>query len=211
MTKKLFGLYAITNETLMPEKNFLQLAEAAISSGIGVLQYRDKSSDKNKKLQQARALKKICDKYNVIFIINDDLKLAQLVDADGIHIGKNDLSLEQTRSKLGTDKIIGVSCYNRLLLAQNAATAGADYIAFGRFFDSSVKPDAPLANIGLISEFKKDFKTPVCCIGGITSQNHHSLIDGEVNARADMVAVISDIFSSASTQNITKKCKSFIF
>jgi len=207
MMKKLSGLYAITNEILMPEEDFIHRAEAAISSGIGVLQYRDKSSDKNKRLQQARALKKICDQYNVIFIINDDLELAKQVDADGIHIGKNDLTLQQTRSKLGTNKIIGVSCYNQLSLAESAATAGADYIAFGRFFDSSIKPDAPLATLDLITAFKKDFKIPVCCIGGITSKNYPPL----VNTGADMIAVISDIFSSASTQEISKKCQSFIF
>ncbi len=206
MIKKLAGLYAITNETLMPENRFLSMAEAAISSGISVLQYRDKSANFAKKLRQATALKKLCNKHNVIFIINDDVELTKKTNADGIHIGKNDLTLENIRKQLGSKKIIGVSCYNQLSLAEAAATAGADYIAFGSFFGSSIKPDAPKASIDLIASFKKTHNTPLCCIGGITSENCHSLTD----AGADMVAVISDIFSQPSTDAIANKCKSFI-
>jgi len=201
--KKLSGLYAITNEKLMPEKNFLSLAEAAISSGISVLQYRDKSSDHKKRCQQAEALKELCDEYQVIFIINDDIDLATHVDADGIHIGKNDLSLFDTRKQLGADKIIGVSCYNQLTLAEEAVSSGADYIAFGSFFGSTIKPDAPQANIDLITQFKNNFKTPVCCIGGITSKNAPLLFD----AGTDMIAVISSIFSQPSSNKIAHACK----
>ena len=150
MTKKLSGLYAITNETLMPEEHFLRMAEAALTSGASVLQYRDKSCDKNKRQYQAGALKDLCDKYNVLFIINDDINLVKQVDADGIHIGKNDNSIDETRDRIGADKIIGVSCYNQISLATDAIIHGADYVAFGSFFGSSIKPDAARASSDLI-------------------------------------------------------------
>jgi len=206
MTRKLSGLYAITNEDLMPEENFLSMAQAAISSGISILQYRDKSTDKNKRYAQAGALKKLCDRHNVILIINDDIELTIQIDADGIHIGKNDLTLQDTRKQLGPNKIIGVSCYNQLSLAEDAVNAGANYIAFGSFFGSSIKPDAPIAPVELISSFKNRHSTPLCCIGGITHNNYPPLI----NAGADMLAVISDIFSTPSTTEITARCQNFL-
>ncbi len=203
--KKLRGLYVITNETLMPEKKFLSMAGAAICSGISVIQYRDKSTDKTKRISQASALKNLCDEHNVIFIINDDINLAKQVDADGVHIGKNDVSLKQARQQLGANKIIGVSCYNQLTLAESAVNEGADYIAFGSFFGSNIKPDAAVAKADIITSFKQKFDTPVCCIGGITSENHLPLS----HAGADMLAVISDIFSHSSSADITSSCKRF--
>ena len=133
-TEKLHGLYAITNEKLIPLDVFLDTVEAALSSGVSILQYRDKSTDNKKRLHQARALKKLCSKYNALFIINDDIKLALTVKADGIHLGKQDAALKQARQQLGHEKIIGISCYNQISLAKQAIADGADYIAFGRFF-----------------------------------------------------------------------------
>ncbi|VAW65514.1 Thiamin-phosphate pyrophosphorylase [hydrothermal vent metagenome] len=207
MNKKLSGLYAITNEKLMPEAVFLDMAEAALAGGVRVLQYRDKSTNQTKRQYQATELKKLCAQYSATFIINDDIDLAMQVDADGVHIGKNDLSFLNARKKLSTNKIIGVSCYNQISLAREAINSGANYIAFGRFFDSSIKPEAPIANINLISKIKKTSNIPLCCIGGITSENHSPLI----NAGADMLAVISDVFSQQSTIDITNKCKQFLF
>lgn len=205
MKKTLSGLYAITDEQLMPEDDFINMAEAALAAGVSILQYRDKSTATNKKLKQAQALKKLCAEYHAIFIINDDIKLAQQVNADGIHIGKHDLTLKQARRQLGHSKIIGVSCYNQLSLAREAINAGADYIAFGSFFGSSIKPDAAKANIDLIATIKKESAIPVCCIGGITSENHLPLLD----AGADMLAVISDIFSHTNNESISRKCAQF--
>ncbi len=205
MTKKLFGLYAITNESLMPEAHFLAMAEAALTSGARILQYRDKSKNHEKRYSQAAALKKLCTKHNACFIINDDIELLKQVDADGIHIGKNDNSLAEVRKQLGAKKIIGVSCYNQIEMAQNAIQQGADYIAFGSFFGSSIKPDAPQANIDLITRIKKQSDIPLCCIGGITLQNHVSLL----NAGADMLAVISDLFTQPDSASIAHQCSQY--
>ncbi len=205
MTKKLSGLYAITNQTLMPENIFLVHAQAAIESGIAILQYRDKSLNTNKRIQQASALKKMCDANDVLFIINDDIELAKEIDADGVHIGQDDESLAETKKILGDNKIIGVSCYNQLELADQAVKNGADYIAFGRFFNSSTKPEAPQATFDLISKFKQQHNIPVCCIGGITTKNCQPLID----SGADMLAVINGIFHLSNIKNIEKKCNHF--
>lgn len=202
MTKKLSGLYVITNEDLMPETAFMGMAEAAITSGASVLQYRDKSSDKSKRLYQAKRLKTLCDKHHVYFIINDDIELANQVDADGIHIGKKDLPISETRELIGPNKIIGVSCYNQKTLAIDAIKNGADYIAFGSFFGSSIKPDAPHATTELIPSLKIMHNTPICCIGGITLENQSKLLE----AGTDMIAIISDIFSQTDNAKIAHRC-----
>jgi len=206
MIKKLKGLYAITDETLMPDKFFLSMAETALASGVSILQYRDKSTDTLKRLNQASALKKLCDKNEATFIINDDINLAKEVDADGIHIGKNDHSIKDTRLQLGSNKIIGVSCYNQISMARDAIKNGADYIAFGSFFSSPIKPDAPQASSDLISSIKQQYNIPVCCIGGITIENHQPLL----KASADMLAVISDIFSQPDNQHISRRCAQYL-
>jgi len=205
MTKKLSGLYVITNESLMPETDFLGMAEAAITSGASVLQYRDKSTNKSKRLYQAKSLKTLCDKHRVNFIINDDIELAKQVDADGIHIGKDDLSIYETRKRMGPDKIIGVSCYNQTALALDAINNGADYIAFGSFFSSSIKPDAPAATADLITSLKLAHNTPICCIGGITLDNQSTLLE----AGTDMLAVISDVFSQPDNEKIAYRCQQY--
>lgn len=205
MKKFLHGLYAITNEQLMPADIFLSKAESALSAGIAVLQYRDKSSDTLKRTTQVSLLKQLCDKHNTLLIINDDIELAKEVDADGVHIGKDDQSIHIVREQLGENKIIGVSCYDQIALAESAVKDGADYIAFGSFFNSSVKPDASKANINLIADFKSNYDTPVCCIGGITTENCPPLIA----AGADMLAVISDVFSHDSHNEIQNKCREY--
>ena len=190
----------------MPANLFSQMAETALTNGASILQYRDKSSDTDKRLEQAKALRKLCYKHNAIFIINDDISLAKQVDADGIHLGRNDLSFKEARKQLGAEKIIGISCYNQLSLARSAINQGADYIAFGSFFNSSIKPDAPAASIDLIAEIKKTSDIPVCCIGGINIDNCKPLL----TSGADMLAVISDVFSSPESRYISHKCEQFV-
>lgn len=206
MMKTLHGLYAITDEKLMPVSDFNAMAEAALSSGVKIIQYRDKSNDTTKRLNQASALRTLCDTYNAILIINDDIDLAISANADGIHIGQDDLSIEQARQHLGQNKIIGVSCYDQTSLAEAAIANGADYIAFGSFFGSRIKPNAPKAKIHLISAIKNSHATPVCCIGGITLENCNKLLA----EKADMLAVISELFISRDTNEIKNKCRKFI-
>ena len=201
LTNKLLrGLYVITDEKLIPHNRFTETVEQALLGGASIIQYRDKSSDPVKRTQQAIALKALCDRYQAILIINDDIELALRIDADGVHLGKEDATLASTRQQLG-NKIIGASCYNQFDLAVSAEKNGADYIAFGSFFPSSTKPEAVRADSALLAMAKKKLKIPVCAIGGITLEQAPSLI----LSGADMIAVITDVLNSNDIEYRSKQ------
>jgi len=202
MTSCLHGLYAITDADLIPEKNFNQTIEQALAGGVKIIQYRDKSQNTKKRYRQADDLKHLCDQYDATFIINDDIDLAKKINADGVHLGTSDNSYKAAREILGNDKIIGISCYNQFELAQQAQQQGANYIAFGRFFNSSIKPDAAAASTKLLIRARQELSIPVCAIGGITLNSAAELIEHKV----DMLAVITAIFAS---DNIKLTCQNF--
>ncbi len=164
----------------------------ALQGGARIIQYRDKSEDQQQRLQQALALRTLCDQHQAVLIINDDVALAKQVSADGVHLGIDDISVSEARAQLGPDAIIGVSCYNRFELAEQAAAENADYLAFGAFYSSPTKPAAVRAEIELLRRAQQ-FKLPLCAIGGITHENAAALIE----AGADMLAVISGVFAAA--------------
>jgi thiamine-phosphate pyrophosphorylase len=190
---KLRGLYAITDETLIPESVFVATVEQALRGGAAIVQYRDKSGNEAKRLEQASALRSLCDEYNACLIINDDIRLAKAVDANGVHLGEDDVAIELARQLLGADAIIGVSCYNQLQRAIEAQTSGADYVAFGAMFTSPTKPNARSASCELISEAKSLLDIPLCAIGGIDNTNVQRVID----CGADMTALIYGLFTAA--------------
>ncbi len=198
---KLHGLYAITDSTLLAN-NLVNGVLQVIQAGCQLIQYRDKSSDQEKRLRDATALAELCKKNKTILIINDDIELCLAVDADGVHLGQDDCGLAQARQRLGENKIIGISCYNSLELASKAVQQQADYIAFGSFFDSSIKPNALKAQPELIQQAKAKLGLPIAAIGGITHSNAAKLIE----QGADMIAVISQIFQSP---NIKKSAQQF--
>jgi thiamine-phosphate pyrophosphorylase len=190
---QLKGLYAITDENLISEQYFNQAVESALRGGAKIIQYRDKSSDQQKRLIQATALRLLCKRYEALCIINDDIELAKAIDADGVHLGRGDSTIKKARKILGNDAIIGVSCYNDLTLAIDAEKNTADYVAFGAIFSSTTKPDATVAGLDIISQAKRQLSIPVCTIGGITKDNLQLV----VQHGADMSAVISSLFSSS--------------
>lgn len=192
MTKsQLRGLYAITDATLMSD-NFALAIEQSLQGGCRIIQYRDKSEDTEKRHEQAALIRQLCNQYQALFIVNDDIELAIASAANGVHLGQSDHAIELAREQLGKDKIIGITCHDQLELAIAAEQAGADYVAFGAFFSSSIKPDASNAPLSLIQQAKAKLQIPVCCIGGITANNASQLID----AGSDMIAVISDLYAS---------------
>lgn len=184
------GLYVITDGSIGNE--LLDKVEQALHGGAVIVQYRDKSMDAARREQEAHALQALCRQHNTLFIINDDVELAKAVQADGVHVGKDDAALATARDYLGKFAIIGVSCYNRLELALQAAQQGADYIAFGSFFPSPTKPHAPRATLELLREARSQLAIPICAIGGITLENAPDLLANG----ADMLAVITDIFKN---------------
>ena len=194
------GLYAITDGNHADPEQLSEKVEKALIGGAKIIQYRDKTLDSKKRFLEASLLLKLCNRYSVPLIINDDVQLAYDTGAHGVHIGKDDTNVQEARRLLGKDSIIGVSCYNSYELAIRAQNAGADYIAFGSFFSSTIKPDAVQAEINLLQQAKTGLSIPVVAIGGITSSNASSLID----AGADMLAVISDVFGK---QDITQAAR----
>lgn len=189
---RLTGLYAITDEKLIAEDRFEQIIESALQGGTRIIQYRDKSANRQKRLQQASALLSLCERYQAVCIINDDLELASEINAHGVHLGKDDASLKEARQMLGPDAIIGVSCYNDLALALAAEKNSADYVAFGAIFSSPTKPLAVQAGLEIITLARQQLTIPVCTIGGITKNN----IGQVIQHGADMAAVISSLFSA---------------
>ncbi len=190
---RLRGLYAITDETLIPESTFAATVAQALRGGAAIIQYRDKSGNETKRYEQASALRGLCTEYNACLIINDDIQLAKAVEADGVHLGEDDVSIGKARQLLGDDAIIGVSCYNQLQRAIEARDCGADYVAFGAMFTSPTKPNARSAGCELLSEAKSRLDIPLCAIGGIDKSNVQRVID----CGADMTALISGLFSAA--------------
>lgn len=194
---KLAGLYAITDEHLITEKDFNTAIEAALQGGARIIQYRDKSPDQKKRFQQSSALRALCQDYQALCIINDDIELALAVNADGVHLGKDDTALAQARCALGDDAIIGVSCYNDLSLALAAEKNTASYVAFGAIFASPTKPHAPCAGLDIIKQARQQLSIPICGIGGITEKN----IQQVIHNGCEMTAIISGIFASKDIKN----------
>jgi thiamine-phosphate pyrophosphorylase len=167
-----------------------QAVTRAIAGGAKVVQYRDKSEDADRRHAEAAMLVRICRRHGVPLIINDDIELALLCDADGVHIGRNDGDLSAARSRLGSCSIIGVSCYNRVELATAAQRGGADYVAFGSMFPSPTKPGAVPCEIATLESARACIHLPIVAIGGITPANGGALLD----AGADLLAVVRGVF-----------------
>ncbi len=194
------GLYAITPDE--PDTlELLRKARLALLGGARVLQYRNKAAAEELRLEQARALRELTREFSVPLIINDDALLAQQVTADGVHLGGEDGSVVAARAQLGSGKLIGVSCYNRLALAHKAVSQGADYVAFGSFFVSIVKPDAVAVTPDLLRQAHREIAVPLVAIGGITVQNGAQLLE----AGADALAVISALFSAVDIQGAARQ------
>lgn len=187
------GLYAITPDEA-DTGQLVSMVRQGLLGGVRLVQYRNKSADYALRLRQASALRALTRQFSVPLLVNDDAPLALRAGADGVHIGKDDGTVAAARALLGGDKIIGVSCYNRLDLAHRAVREGADYVAFGSFFDSAVKPNAVATSPDLLVRARQQLGVPLVAIGGITACNGAQLIE----AGADALAVISALFGASN-------------
>jgi thiamine-phosphate pyrophosphorylase len=185
------GLYALTPEGV-DAGLLVDLVEAALADGLRLLQFRDKSSARDERLRRARRLLDACARFGATFIMNDDPALAAELGAHGVHLGRDDGSIEAARRVLGARAIIGASSYDDLDRALRLRAEGADYIAFGSFFASSVKPNAVRPGLDLLRRARARLDCPIVAIGGITLDNA-PLVRA---AGADAVAVITDLFSA---------------
>jgi thiamine-phosphate pyrophosphorylase len=183
------GLYLVTPDE--PDDSRLLARVAPVIVHAACLQYRNKRGGTAQRRPQADALRSLCASRGIPFIVNDDAALAAAVGADGVHLGRHDGAIATARALLGNNAIIGVSCYDDIARAREAAAQGADYLAFGAFFASPTKPGARRASMELPAA-ARPLGLPLVAIGGITPDNAPAL----VAAGVDMIAVISGVFDA---------------
>jgi len=164
----------------------------ALAGGARIVQYRNKSASVGLRREQGAALLALCRREGVPLIVNDDLELALAIDADGLHLGRDDTDIAGARALLGEGRLLGASCYGSLQLAIAARQAGADYVAFGSAFPSTTKPGTTRAPLSLYREAKARLNCPIVAIGGVTIRNAPALVEAGVGA----VAVISALFDA---------------
>lgn len=195
------GLYAITPDT-DDTPGLLAKVREALEGGARLLQYRNKVADAALRLIQGRALLALCREFRVPLVINDHLDLALALDADGLHLGAEDGLLAEARRRLAAGKILGASCYRSLSTAIEAERAGADYVAFGGFFPSTIKTGMTTRTpLSLVQESKQRLSVPVIAIGGITTENAPLLIAAGV----DGVAVITALFGAPDVRGAARR------
>lgn len=197
------GLYAITDSRLIAPGELTRAVEAALRGGATMVQYREKRAPDTTRLSQARDLAAVCRNAGVPLIINDDPSLAKRSGAAGVHLGQQDGDPVAARQLLGDEALVGVTCHGRIELAAKAAKAGADYLAFGRFYPSGSKPEAPEAEPGVLTQARR-LQLPLTAIGGIDITNAEPLI----LAGADLLAVIGGLFAAPADQ-IESRARAF--
>ncbi|MCC6301209.1 MAG: thiamine phosphate synthase [Gammaproteobacteria bacterium] len=187
------GLYLIADTGWLASGRLVAAVATALDGGGALVQYRNKAALDAARRDELWQLAALCRARGVPLIVNDDLALAREIGADGVHLGRDDATVAEARRALGDRVIVGASCYNRLDLAQAAARAGADYVAFGSFFPSPTKPDAVRADPDLLRRARAALDLPLAAIGGITPENGAAVLE----AGADMLAVASGVFTAA--------------
>lgn len=197
--KKSMLLYAVTDRSWLNGRTLAEDVEKALKGGVSMVQLREKNCSYDQFLKEAFEIKALCKKYNVPFIINDDVKVAIACDADGIHVGQNDIPAQSLRTILGKNKIIGVSAQT-VEQAKLAEKQGADYLGVGAVFATSTKLDANSVSHKTVSDICKAVSIPVCAIGGISKENMLQLKGTGI----DGVALVSAIFA---VDNIEIECR----
>lgn len=196
--RRIAGLYALTPD-LDDTTQLLAVVRAALEGGAAAVQYRHKTAPGLLRRAQAGALAALHAARGALYIVNDDPALAAEVGADGVHVGADDASVIAARELVGPDRLVGVSCYDDFARAEAAVQAGADYVAFGSFYPSVTKPTARHAGVDLLHRARV-LGVPVVAIGGIDAGNARALVD----AGADAVAVIRDVFDRSDAAEITR-------
>jgi thiamine-phosphate pyrophosphorylase len=191
------GLYAITDTHLIPRDRFVATVEAAVRGGATMVQLREKDTPRDDIVRLGRAVLEVTRRYGALLIVNDHPTIAKEIGADGVHVGREDPPVAETRALLGPGVIIGASCYGDVARAVAAEREGADYVAFGTPFPSPTKPGKRTdMTLGIFQEAKRQVQVPVFAIGGITLANARQIID----AGADGVAIVSGVFGAPDVE-----------
>lgn len=200
--RKTLLLYAVTDRTWLNGETLYKQVEKAIKGGVTFVQLREKNLDKEAFLDEALKIQKLCRKYNIPFVVNDDVEIAGRINADGVHVGQSDMKAEKVRGILGEDKILGVSVQTveQALLAEKE---GADYLGVGAVFPTGSKLDADSVSYETLKEICCAVSIPVVAIGGIGSGNVSKLENSGISG----IAVISAIFAAEDIEAATGSLK----
>lgn len=191
------GLYGITGDNFANGKSNYECVEEMVKGGIKIVQYRDKFKSTREKVEEAKAIKKLCHKNNVLFIVNDDVAVAMLVDADGVHVGQDDMKPDDVRKLIGINKIIGLSTHSEEQGMAAYNNENVDYIGVGPIFPTTTKDTAPVG-LEYLEFAVKNLHLPFIAIGGIKEDN----IDEIIKRGAQRICLVSDIVGA---ENICKK------
>ena len=193
------GIYGITGDNFAHGKSNFECVKAMIDGGIKIIQYRDKTKSIKEKVKEAREIRELCKRNGVIFIVNDHVDIAILVDADGVHIGQDDMDPSDVRKLIGDNKIIGLSTHSEEQGMKAYLNPDVDYIGVGPIFPTTTKDTAPVG-LGYLEYAVKNLHLPFTAIGGIKEHNLHEII----LRGAKNVCLVSDIVGA---DNITEKVK----
>lgn len=205
ITRDNYILYAVTDRKWLNGRRLDEVVEQAIKGGAGMIQLREKGLDDESFLSEAISLKKLCSKYHVPLIINDNVSIAVQADADGVHVGQSDLDAADVRSIIGPDKILGVSAHS-LEEARLAVRHGADYLGVGAAFATGSKSDVNVIDHRVYSEICDNVEIPVVAIGGINKDNISELKGSGISG----AAVISAVFAAADISKAAAELKGLI-
>lgn len=198
-------LYAILDKDALVKRSILDVARKLKRSGVDIIQYRDKTSDKKTILKNSLFLKNLLSRSKILLIINDHVDVASLVNSDGVHLGQGDLPIEAARKLLGSRKIIGISC-DSLKLGIDAQESGADYLGLGPVFATPIKKGYFPVGLNLIKEFKQKIRIPFFVIGGINCRNL-----GRIKlAGADKAAICRDLCQAKNILKQARKIRSIL-
>ena len=200
--KKDLLLYAVTDRHWLSGRSLTEVVKKSLDGGVTFVQLREKELDEETFLKEAKELKELCNRYNVPFVINDNVELAKKIDADGVHVGQSDMEAGDVRAMLGPDKIIGVSAQTveQAILAEKR---GADYLGVGAVFKTGSKADADDVSFETLKAICEAVSIPVIAIGGITLENVKELSGSGICG----IAVISAIYAAADIKKAAEDLK----
>jgi thiamine-phosphate pyrophosphorylase len=200
--KETLLLYAVTDRSWLNGKTLYEQVEEAIKGGVTFVQLREKKLDEESFINEALEIQKLCRKYDIPFVINDNVKIAKKINADGVHVGQSDMGAGNVRVILGDDKILGVSAQT-VEQAVLAEKQGADYIGVGAVFPTGSKADAEDVSYETLNAICEAVNIPVVAIGGISAGNVLKLKGSGIS----VIAVISAIFAAENIESETKSLK----
>jgi thiamine-phosphate pyrophosphorylase len=206
INKKSLCLYLVTDRAWLKENSLADQIERAVKSGVTFIQLREKKLALTEFIREAKKIKRIADAYHIPFVINDNIDVAMEIDADGVHVGQNDMNARDVRKMIGKDKILGVSAQT-VEQALGAENCGADYLGVGAVFNTDTKLDAQNVSFDTLKEITKCVRIPVVAIGGINETNILNLKGSHIDGVAVVSAILARPDICIATENLKKLAK----